>query len=41
MRIGSYRAILAISPDPEAMPGAKVLLILVEAFGPRGDIYKG
>ena len=41
MRIGSYRAVLAINPDPKAESGEKVMLVLVEAVGPRGDIYKG
>jgi mRNA interferase RelE/StbE len=39
MRIGSYRAIFAIVPDPERGPDGGLLLILVEAVGPRGDIY--
>ncbi|MCW1884380.1 type II toxin-antitoxin system RelE/ParE family toxin [Luteolibacter flavescens] len=39
MRIGSYRAIFAIAPDPELAPGAGFLLILIQAVGPRGDIY--
>lgn len=39
MRIGSYRAILSIQPDPKSGSGAAVLLILIEAVGPRGDIY--
>ncbi len=41
MCIGSYRAILTINPDSEAKLGEQVLLNLVEAVGPRGDIYKG
>jgi mRNA interferase RelE/StbE len=39
MRIGSYRAIFAILSDPERESDEGLLLILVEAFGPRGGIY--
>lgn len=39
MRVGSYRVILSMQPDPAQAGG--VLLILVTAVGPRGDIYKG
>lgn len=40
MRIGSYRAILTINPDPATGSDQRLLLILVEAVGPRGEIYK-
>lgn len=39
LRIGAYRAILAILPDPETGDGNRLLLILVQAVGSRGDIY--
>jgi len=39
MRIGSYRAIFAVVPDPERETGEGLLLILVQAVGSRGDIY--
>lgn len=39
MRIGSYRAIFAIVPDLERESDEGLLLILVQAIGPRGDVY--
>lgn len=39
IRIGSYRAIFEVNPDPEAQEDDKLLLISVVAVGPRGDIY--
>lgn len=39
LRIGSYRAIFAMNPDPEAGPGEKLLLLSVEVIGARGGIY--
>ena len=39
MRIGSYRAIFEINPDPEAEGEDKLLLISVTAVGSRGDVY--
>jgi mRNA-degrading endonuclease RelE of RelBE toxin-antitoxin system len=39
MRIGSYRAIFKVNPDPEAVSSEKLLLINVAEVGSRGDIY--
>jgi mRNA-degrading endonuclease RelE of RelBE toxin-antitoxin system len=40
LRIGGYRAIFGLNPDPEAKPEQKLLLISVEVVGSRGGIYK-
>jgi len=39
MRIGSYRAIFQLNPDPEGAEEDGLLLISVVAVGPRGDVY--
>jgi mRNA interferase RelE/StbE len=39
MRIGSYRAVFEINPDPKAEEEGKLLLISVVAIGSRGDVY--
>ncbi len=39
LRIGSYRAIFGMNPDPEASPEEQLLLISVEVIGSRGSIY--
>lgn len=39
LRIGSYRAIFKLNPDPEAESESELLLISVMAVGPRGDVY--
>ncbi|WP_206018794.1 type II toxin-antitoxin system RelE family toxin [Rubritalea profundi] len=40
LRIGGYRAIFGLNPDPEAKPEQKLLLISVAVIGSRGGIYK-
>lgn len=39
LRIGSYRAIFEISPDPGVEGETEMLLISVESVGRRGSIY--
>jgi len=39
MRIGSYRAIFEVIPDPELENETQMLLISVESVGSRGSIY--
>ena len=39
LRIGSYRAIFAMNPDPKAKAEEKLLLLSVEVIGARGGIY--
>ena len=39
LRIGSYRAIFKIRPDPVVDGATQMLLISVESVGGRGDIY--
>ena len=39
MRIGSYRAIFEVIPDPEIEDETQMLLISVESVGSRGSIY--
>jgi len=39
LRIGSYRAIFEIMPDPTAEATSQILLISVEAVGGRGSVY--
>jgi mRNA-degrading endonuclease RelE of RelBE toxin-antitoxin system len=39
LRIGDYRAIFEINPDPEVKPAEQLFLISVEVIGSRGSIY--
>ena len=39
LRIGSYRAIFEISPDPDVEGETQMLLISIESVGGRGGIY--
>ncbi|MCF6313122.1 MAG: hypothetical protein L3J39_11780 [Verrucomicrobiales bacterium] len=39
IRIGEYRAIFEMNPDPMAKDEDKLLLLSVEAVGIRGGIY--
>lgn len=39
IRIGSYRAVFTVNPDPDAVAESEILLLSVEAIGTRGGIY--
>ena len=39
LRVGNYRAIFALNPDPNAEPEQKLLLINVSAIGSRQGVY--